>query len=139
MINIKFIPVFVCLSSEGMPSIIVEYAAHQNLKGILVKCRLALQKAEKAVKLLSDMESLGHSQAESTLSNEGKEDSNKAALLFSPKAALADGVPLRNYALFPQAILESDIYRMASQVVAGLMHLEELKVSLVLVVCSGGC
>ena len=116
----------------------VEYAVHRNLKDVLTQCQLALRKTNKEVKLLSDMEFQRHSTKPPSAAPGGEkpDDDHKTALLFSPKEAFAEGLPLHNYALSPQAILESDVYRMATQIVAGLRHLEEQKVSWVGCLCS---
>lgn len=111
-----------------MPSIIVEYTIHGNLKEILVQCRLALLEAERNVKLLCDMESLSHSKKGTVPCVSEKEDHDQTALLFPLNEVSADALPSQNYALCPQAILESDVYKIASQIIAGLMHLEDQKV-----------
>lgn len=117
-------------TADQPPCIIIEYASHGNLRELLIACREAMELIKQPIRLLTSEETwLGKQKKhgatdKDTLSRE-KEDHHQVVMCPNENTAC---VPRRDYTVSPGGIYDEDIVRFCQQILAGLCHLEKMKV-----------
>ena len=109
------------------PCIIIEYASHGNLRELLIACREAMELAKHPIRLLTSEEiwcDEPKRYEEDPLSKE-KEGHHQVVMCSDENPMY---VTRRDYIASPGGIYNEDIGSFCQQILAGLCHLEKIKV-----------